>query len=306
MPAQQGNTQHMTRLHRIIPRVFTLLLFVFFSLPSSLVRGGEFTHGVLWEISKPGIPASYLFGTIHSDDPRVLRLPPVVKQAFANSLSFTGELDMNDESLKETQAAMLFPAGKTLESVIGPVRFQKCVTLMADYGVPKSIVKQMKPWAIALQLNMPKQTGDRFLDLMLYEEAVSRHIPVHALETIAEQIAVFDKLPLGQQITLLDEAIANYAEAEALIDTLIDLYLARDLAGLQAINENQLEKGDDALVAKVEQGLIVTRNLRMVERMQPYLHEGHAFIAVGALHLPGKEGLLNLLQQQGYLVKYVY
>lgn len=286
---------------RIYTALFGMLLVL--ALPA---WGGEFGHGILWRISKPGIAPSYLLGTIHSDDPRVTRLPPAVARAFADSKSFTGELDMSTDSLAQTQKAMLLPAGQTLQDVIGQARYKQCVKLMADYGVPDYVVNRMKPWAIALQLNMPKPVTNRFLDLILYQKAVARGIPVYALETIAEQVAVFDKLPVAQQIVLLDEAIANYEGSAALIDTLIDLYLARDLAGLQAINNRQLQQGDTHLAAEVQQRLIVTRNLRMVKRMQPRLREGHAFIAVGALHLPGKQGILNLLQQQGYLVKYVY
>ena len=287
-------------------RFHALILVLFVSALTTSVWGSEFKHGVLWEISKPGIPISYLLGTIHSDDPRVTRLPPAVVKAFANSRSFTGELDMSTDSLTQTQKAMLLPDGKPLATVIGQARYQKCVKLMADYGVSESVVEKMKPWAIALQLNMPKPVTDRFLDLSLYQQAVARGMPVHALETIPEQIAVFDKLPIAQQITLLDEAMVNYEDTAALIDTLIDLYLARDLAGLQSINDDQMQKGDENLAEKVEQRLIVVRNKRMVERMQARLREGHAFIAVGALHLPGKDGILNLLEQQGYLVKFVY
>ena len=294
---------HKSQIKRSLHALFFVL---FVSLPAIQVYGTEFNHGVLWEISKPGIPASYLLGTIHSDDPRVTRLPPAVAQAFANSNSFTGELDMSSNSMELTQKAMLLPSDKSLAALIGPERYRKCVTLMADYGVPASIVNKMKPWAIALQLNMPKPISDRFLDLTLYEQAIARGIPVYALETIPEQIDVFDKLPLTQQITLLNESIAHYEETSALIDTLIDLYLARDLAGLQSINDDQMQQGDDDLAATVEQRLIVVRNQRMVERMQPRLLQGHAFIAVGALHLPGKQGILNLLEQQGYIVKYVY
>lgn len=287
-------------------RFYTLMLSLFVFVQAIPAQASEFTHGVLWAISKPGIHVSYLLGTIHSDDPRVTRLPPAVEQAFAKSRSFTGELDMSTDSLAQTQKAMFLPDAKLLVAVIGQARYQKCVTLMADYGVPESVVNKMKPWAIALQLNMPKPVTDRFLDLTLYQLAIDRGLPVHALETIPEQIAVFDKLPVEQQVMLLDEAIANYEGTSALIDSLIDLYLARDLAGMQSINEDQMQKGDANLAAEVEQRLIVARNHRMVERMQPQLLEGRAFIAVGALHLPGKEGILNLLEQQGYLVKYVY
>lgn len=267
---------------------------------------GEFAHGILWSISKPGIHVSYVLGTIHSDDPRVTRLPAAVAQAFAKSRSFTGELDLNADTLEQTQKAMLLPDDKLLESVIGHTRFEQCVKLMTDYGVPAPLVNRMKPWAVALQLNMPKPNTDRFLDLVLYQQAVARGLPVYSLETISEQVDVFDKLPSEQQIMLLDDAIANHRDTSALIDTLIDLYLARDLAGMQAINDDQMQKGDANLAAKVEQRLIVMRNHRMVERMQPRLEEGRAFIAVGALHLPGKEGILNLLERQGYLVRYVY
>lgn len=296
----------MSRLKSATPSangILCCLLLLLLALP---VQAGDFSHGILWQISKPGIYPSYLLGTIHSDDPRVTRLPPAVARAFASSKSFTGELDLSANSQAQTEQAMFLPQGQTLEGVLGQARYQKCVSLMADYGVPAAMVNRMKPWAIALQLNMPKPVTDRFLDLILYQRAVARGLPVYALETIPEQVAVFDKLPESQQLVLLDEAIANYEGSSALIDTLIDLYLARDLAGLQAINDQQLQQGDTQLAAEVEQRLIIARNQRMVKRMQPRLREGHAFIAVGALHLPGKQGILNLLQQQGYLVKYVY
>lgn len=296
----------MSRLRSRRRRIYSVLfatLLVVLALPA---HSREFSQGILWQISKPGIYPSYLFGTIHSDDPRVTRLPPAVAQAFANSKSFTGELDMSADSLAKTQKAMMLPAGHTLQNVIGKMRYQKCVKLLADYGVPGYVVNKMKPWAVALQLNMPKPITNRFLDLILYQRAVARGLPVYGLETISEQVAVFDKLPVAQQIVLLDEAIANYEGSAALIDTLIDLYLARDLAGLQTINNRQLQQGDTHLAAEVQQRLIVARNLRMVARMQPRLREGHAFIAVGALHLPGKQGILHLLEEEGYLVKYVY
>ena len=296
----------MARRNLYKSHICTLILSVFLSTLVIPAWAGEFNHGVLWAISKPGIHVSYLLGTIHSDDPRVTRLPPAVVQAFAKSRSFTGELDMSMDSLVQTQQAMLLPKGQTLHALIGDARYQKCVKLMADYAVPAEVVDRMKPWAIALQLNMPKPVTDRFLDLTLYQQAVVRSLPVYALETISEQVAVFDKLPVEQQLMLLDQAIANYDNTPAFIDSLIDLYLARDLAGMQSINNDQLQQGDANLAAEVEQRLIVARNHRMVERMQPRLEEGRAFIAVGALHLPGKEGILNLLEQQGYLVKYVY
>lgn len=296
----------MSVLIRSRQHIYALLLTVFGSLQAWPAVASDFDHGVLWEISKPGIHRSYVFGTIHSDDPRITRLPTAVQQAFAYARSFTGEMDLSKTSMLRTEQAMLLPQGDDLEKQIGTERFRQCVAMMADYGVAESRVRRMRPWAVAVQLNMPVPRNDLFLDRILYRQAVARGIPVYGLESIAEQIGVFDKMPQSQQMELLDQALANHASMPAMIQTLIDLYLARNLAGLQEINDQQLQTGDVKLAKSVEQRLILSRNHRMVMRMQPRLREGYAFIAVGVLHLPGKQGILNLLQQQGYLVKNVY
>lgn len=67
-----------------------------------------------------------------------------------------------------------------------------------------------------------------------------------------------------------------------------------------------MQQDDQRLADEFQQRLVVDRNHRMAERMQPYLQQGKVFIAVGALHLPGEEGLLNLLEQQGYAVRRLY
>ena len=87
---------------------------------------------------------------------------------------------------------------------------------------------------------------------------------------------------------------------------LLAAYKQRDLGGLMTLNETSMKTGDQRLAEEFQQNLIVDRNHRMVERMREYLQQGSAFVAVGALHLPGEEGLLNLLEQQGYTVRRVY
>jgi len=296
----------MSVLFRMRTYIYLLLLAQLSCLQAWPVLAAEYKHGLLWEISKPGIHHSFVFGTVHSDDQRVTRLPQAVELAFTYARSFSGELDMSDVSMLRTEKAMLLPEGSDLQQLIGPERFRKCVLLMADYDVPESVLMRMRPWAVALQLNMPRSQGGEFLDRILYQRAVARGLPVYGLETIPEQIAVFDSMPLNQQIELLDQALANFASMPAMIQSVIDLYQARDLAGLQAINDQQMQPSDAKFADEVEQRLIIRRNHRMVQRMQARLQEGYAFIAVGALHLPGEQGILNLLEQQGYLVKYVY
>ena len=80
----------------------------------------------------------------------------------------------------------------------------------------------------------------------------------------------------------------------------------RDLVRLTAINDAAMRDSDPQLVARFTNKLITRRNHRMAERMQSRLRSGGRFIAVGALHLPGRDGLLRLLSQQGYTLTRVY
>ncbi|HEB66732.1 MAG TPA: TraB/GumN family protein, partial [Gammaproteobacteria bacterium] len=83
-------------------------------------------------------------------------------------------------------------------------------------------------------------------------------------------------------------------------------WLQRDLTALERISAEAMAGEDPDMVAAFDREVVIRRNHRMVTRMQPKLAEGAAFIAVGALHLPGKAGILNLLRQQGYRVTAVY
>jgi uncharacterized protein len=83
-------------------------------------------------------------------------------------------------------------------------------------------------------------------------------------------------------------------------------YVARDLAALSGLNDKYSMQGDAGLTHKINSALIDQRNQRMVQRMDSYLREGGAFVAVGALHMPGEQGLLSLLRKRGYRVISIY
>ena len=141
---------------------------------------------------------------------------------------------------------------------------------------------------------------------MLYQNALQQGKVVHGLETIQEQLNVFESLSEADQISMLEEAVENFPDLDAMYADLLDAYKQRDLAGLMALNEASMKAGDPQLADEFQQRLIIDRNHRMSERMQQYLQQGKVFVAVGALHLPGEDGLLNLLEQQGYTVRRVY
>ncbi|MBI3562613.1 MAG: TraB/GumN family protein [Gammaproteobacteria bacterium] len=278
-------------------RLLWVLLFV--------ATPGLAQDGILWKIESK-TATSYLLGTIHSEDPRVLQLADTIKPQLDKSRSFTAELDLNLENSLTAAMAMLIQDGKELPGLIGRTRYQRCLTYMASYGVPEMMLRQLKPWAVMAQLSMPKPQTGLFLDRLLYDYAVEQQKPVYGLETYEEQIGVFEKLSLQQQIILLDETLENFPKLDQQLQQLIALYLKHDLSGLQRYSDSLMKSGSEELMHGFNQSLITDRNHRMVERMQARLQEGNAFIAVGALHLPGEQGILHLLTQRGYRITPVY
>jgi uncharacterized protein YbaP (TraB family) len=203
---------------------------------------------------------------------------------------------------------MLLTSGKTLQAVIGEQLFEQLTPLMVKRGIPAQAVPLFKPWAVYLTLSVPPQKTGRFLDLILYESAKQQNKPVCGLETAEEQVAVFEQVSLEDQILLLKQIVKDPEALDQQLKQLTEKYLARDIAGLLALSQEfddatpQEQKSGEALLRRV----IDDRNLLMVERMLPRLQQGSVFIAVGALHLPGEKGILQLLTERGYRVSVVY
>lgn len=263
-------------------------------------------HGLLWEVSKPAIAASHLFGTIHSEAPEVTQLDGPVQAVFESAHSVVLEVLLDTGAMQYSSGAMLLLDGRTLPGIIGAGLFSEAARAASSRGIPEPVLEHMKPWAVAVTLSMPLPETGQVLDRVLYEAALQANKPVHGLESIREQLDVFDTLPEADQILLLRDALENFPELDALHAELLQAYKRRDLGALLAINEASLETGDRQLADAFQRRLIGDRNRLMVERMQPYLEQGRAFVAVGALHLPGPDGLLQLLQQRGYSVRAVY
>lgn len=263
-------------------------------------------HGLLWEISKPGGTSSYLFGTIHSEDPEILDLAKPVKDAFAGAASVVLEVMMDTDAMVYTSTAMLMTDGRLLSDILGQALFMQTVTAMQARGIPELVLERMKPWAVATSLAMPVPETGMVLDLVLYQQAQQAGKQVYGLETIREQLDVFDGMSLEDQVALVRDAVEQFAEVEDMHEALLDAYKQRDLGAMLAINKQVMDASDQRLARDFQRRLIIDRNRRMADRMQQYLKKGNAFVGVGALHLPGEQGLLELLEQRGYSVKRVY
>jgi uncharacterized protein YbaP (TraB family) len=260
----------------------------------------RFIKGTFWKISKKGSAPSYLLGTIHSEDKRVLQIPPVVEVALNQADSFTMEVVMDKNTMGRAAIAMLYLDGNNLKKVLGDKLFQRVAAAMASKGIPPQASAKMKPWAVIATLGMPKPETGQFLDMVLYHRAKQQGKKIFGLESLEEQISVFDDMSIEDQIYVIREMLDYLPEMSKQTEAMIAKYLSGDIQGLLEFAEEAAKKGNRRISEDFYRRLNNDRNPRMVARMAPRLQEGNAFIAVGALHLPGRDGVLQLLTDLGY------
>ena len=285
------------------PAIASLILLVLFSISSlsALARSQEVAdEAIFWSIHKNGEPAGYLLGTIHSEDPRVLDFSDDFLDKLRGNRVFAMELVPDLPTLARLTEYMHYPPGTTLESVIGVDRFNALSSAMSVYRVPPDFISRMKPWAAMMTLSTPPPQTGFFMDLSLSLRASGTGLKVVGLETLEQQLSFLEEMPMPMQLSLLDQAIAEYARVKEAHDEMVNAYLENNLVELQAMSDDQLEAVGKVASDYFMKSGIHARNLRMAESLLPHLENSTVFIAVGALHLPGKEGLLNLLRQQGF------
>ena len=263
-------------------------------------------QGLLWKIDNGDGGVSYLFGTIHSEDPSVSTLPAVVEKAFMDSDQLVLEVVLDTSMMIYTSKAMLFTDGNRLSSVLGQQLFREAASAMEERGIPERLLDRMKPWAVATALAMPEMRTGMFLDYVLYTRAQEEGMPIHGLETVQEQVGIFEDMSVEDQVAMLEETLQQRDLMEGIFTDLLQAYRARDLARLVRINEELMASGNRKLAEDLRARLINERNYRMADRLSAYLGAGNVFVAVGALHLPGEEGILRLLDKRGYTVTAVY
>lgn len=279
--------------------LFLVLLFLVpISLQANEVAGED--RALFWAIQKDAKQAGYLLGTIHSEDPRVLDFSEDFLIKLKDNSIFAMELVPDMATLARLTEYMHYPAGTTLESVIGESRYAALVSALSTYRVPQDFVNRMKPWAAMMTLSTPPPETGFFMDLSISLRASGSGLKTIGLETLEQQLSFLQDMPLSMQLDLLDQAIAEFDQVKQAHDQMVDVYLENDLLRLQDLSDEQLSGvGGEAGEYFMESG-IRARNLRMAETLWPFLEYNKVFIAVGALHLPGDDGLLNLLRRGGY------
>lgn len=274
----------------------------------------------LWRIE--GTVPSYLYGTVHVPDARVLELPEVVRRAFDAADVFTAEIPLDSGTQAGLMTKTMLPPGQDLRKLVGESvygRLVRAITNILGGKVPPgaaeilaAALQPMKPWAAMSQLELLEYMPDVLagrepLDAMLYGLATKAGKDVGALETVDEQVAVFEGFTMEEQIKLLVSTLDEIEKPQpsgSATRQIVDLYLAGDLNKL-AVQLNDEGPDDAALKKKITERLIDSRNLKMTERIAALFAKRPArsyFIAVGTLHYAGDTGIISQLSKKGFKI----
>ncbi len=264
----------------------------------------EFGQGLLWRVTKQGLPPSYVFGTIHVADRQIMTQLEKARNALADSDVFVMEALPDPAHIALLRQLMFFGDGTRLNDIISPEIYAKTVEVLSAYHLTEEIVSAMKPWAAYLTMSYPADLGT-VLDVQLLQIARESDVRTGGLESLKEQGDLFNSFPLDDQVRLLTDTVCHHEMLANDFEKMISLYRDEDLAGLFSYGQ-RYSFADNTLYENLTEKILTERNYTMVERMQPILETGAAFIAMGALHLPGEEGVLALLEKHDFEITRIF
>ena len=306
----------MTTLCRSVVAVIPLLLWTGVVLPAELAcrplqiseipypGPDEFGQGLLWKVSREGLPPSYVFGTIHVVERHVSEQLDKVRAVLAASEVFVMEAVPGPDDIALMRRMMFFDDGTRLQDVISADLYSETLMVLRAYHLMENDVATMKPWAAYLTMSYPAEMG-MVLDQQLLHLARTGEAAARGLESMEELGSVFNSLSIADQVRLLTDAVCHREILEGDFAKMISLYTEGDLAGLFSYGQ-RYSFDDNTVYENLTEKILTRRNYRMVERMQPILERGAAFIAMGALHLPGAEGVLALLEKHDFEITRVF
>ncbi|MEM9220916.1 MAG: TraB/GumN family protein [Pseudomonadota bacterium] len=262
-------------------------------------------------------PPSYLVGTFHLGGAGLGEPGPLIEEMVDGASAVLLELDEKTVQISIGEMALnpsriLRKDGRKFTDQMDAGERDRARKILAEFNLTLDEAELLRPGFIAALLSLPPCVSNAWppipgLDVRIEYLARERDIPAYALETIDEQ---FEAL-LGDDDSKGDRllrAFLPYADASAdMLHVLRALYRGGEVAAIWTLAMNKVddvigEAERNQLAAEIWDDLVVKRNRRMLERAMPYLERGGAVIAVGALHLVGKEGLVELLREAGFTV----
>ncbi|MFN9949230.1 MAG: TraB/GumN family protein [bacterium] len=287
-------------LFRTIGTMLCLFLLLFSYVPSPAQENKN--NALLWEISGNGLAQpSYLFGTIHMICKEDFVLSDIVKEKFNASKEIYLELDMDDPKLQVTMMQLMqLPGKETLQEKMGADKFSRL-----DSFVKKEMNMNFAAFARFKPLMVMSLIAQRSVGCQAIESYENTFVKMSreqkkellGLERVVDQLAVFDAIPDSIEIESIMKMVNDFEKGKRDFKGFINIYLSQDLDALyQIMAESPDMMGSQEL-------LLNRRNRNWIPVMDAAMKKSPTFFAVGAGHLGGSQGVLELLRKQGYQVR---
>jgi uncharacterized protein YbaP (TraB family) len=251
----------------------------------------------------------YLFGSIHVLRPGDVGLPRAAQAAYDDAEQLVMEIDMDDPAIADplAMAAQMqryaqLPPGQSLESVLG-ADYATVAAHVQEAGLDISTFDGFAPWFVGmliLQLEVTKRGFDpaHGIEQQVTDRAVADRKPILGLETPADQFAVLAGLSLPEQKRFLLMTLEETESADARLDELLTAWRTGDTATLARVLSDEFDE-----FPELYRPLTEDRNRAWVEQLAGLLDDRDDYlVVVGALHLVGRNSVVDLLRQRGYRV----
>ena len=285
-------------------KILSLVLGLLLLTGTIFAQNAPVEKSLLWEISGKGLAkSSYLFGTIHLICPADFSLSDSLKEAIVKTEQIALEIDMDDPGLMAAMTKTMFMSGdKKLTEILSEKDYAHLNQFYKD-----SLKMDIAAFGRAKPFMMMGPLFSRILgcepqsyEISLMGLAGKQKAEVIGLESIEEQMAIFDTIPYARQAGMLITMIDKLPETKKEFKGLVELYKNQDLQGLYNLTL-QSEFGLDGQ----DEVMLFQRNQNWISRIDKIVHEKPTFIAVGAAHLGGEKGVIALLRKEGYTVRAV-
>lgn len=293
----------MRRLLLPFAPLFALIIAIVVTMP---VHAAPPT-AMLWKLTR-GNSTVYLLGSMHFLKAGDYPMSADVESAYKDARQLVFEVSPEEMNSPATAADMLkrgmFQDGKTLQSVLSPQTWKELQAYGDKNGLPASRLQMFEPWMVSLtllalesqKLGLDPASG---LDMHFMTEAKADHKSTQGLETVDQQLAIFDDAPLKTQEEMLRQSLEEMADFPKEMGREYDTWRRGDSVGMLAQTRKEF-----ARYPGLYQQILVQRNRAWIPKIEHLLDGRNAtLVVVGALHLPGPDGVVKLLQAKGYKVE---
>ena len=255
---------------------------------------------LLWEISRDDMPGkSYLFGTMHLIEKDYFIFPKKLQRRIKNAEVLVMELSEVPE-YEDLIGHLMLPTGSlfdlfTEQQTDSILQWAK-INFQIEEEAFRAGFSKLKPFVVmqmAIQLQFSGKTES--YELSFQKVAQKHNIEINGLETVNEQMALFDNLSNEQQVEMLMEIIREGDETINRIRKLQELFVQQNVDSLFLFITE-----DNSVLSEQQKEFIDTRNEKWIPKIVAYVTSNNTFIAVGAGHLGGVNGIIRLLESEGY------